>query len=221
VGRDVRLDRAYLRITAIACGIALASLVPALARADVINDCYSGEYHRQISGCTALIDDPATGAVEKSHAYSTRALAHSMRSLYGEAISDYDNALILTPNAPIALNNRAWAYFRWGKAAMGTNDIEQSIRLSPLSGASFDTRAHIRQALGNPEGAMADYDQAMRYGGQRMIKMYQCGLTQHGMYKGPQDGVPNAELRAALRTCAMSTTCDPLPADEECRNATS
>jgi tetratricopeptide (TPR) repeat protein len=199
----------------------VSAVVTHAARADVINDCYSGEYHRQISGCTALIEDPSVGAVEKSQAYSTRALAHSMRSLYGEAIKDYDAALILTPNAPIALNNRAWAYFRWGRAAMGTNDIEQSIRLSPLSGASFDTRAHIRQALGNPEGAMADYDQAMRFGGPRMIKMYQCGLTQHGMYKGPQDGVPNPELRAALRTCSMSTTCDPLPADEECRNATS
>jgi tetratricopeptide (TPR) repeat protein len=215
------MHRRFLQILVLAGVIATSWLSAPIAVADVINDCYSGEYHRQISGCTAIIEDNSVGAVEKSHAYSTRALAHSMRSLYGEAIRDYDAALILTPNAPIALNNRAWAYFRWGKAAMGTTDIEQSIRLAPLSGASFDTRAHIRQALGNPEGAIADYDQAMRYGGQRMIKMYQCGLTQHGMYKGPQDGVPNAELRAALRTCSMSTTCDPLPADEECRNATS
>jgi tetratricopeptide (TPR) repeat protein len=202
---------------AIAAGMSLT----APARADVINDCYSGEYDRQIRGCSALIQDPSIGPVERSNAYSTRALAYSIRQFYEQAVQDYDAALALTPNAPIALNNRAWAYFRWGKAAMGTTDIEQSIRLSPLSGASYDTRAHIRQALGNPEGAMADYDQAMRYGGQRMIKMYQCGLTQHGMYKGPQDGIPNQELRAALRTCAMSTTCDPLPADEECRNATS
>ena len=221
MGRNVRLYWTSVWSVFAAGVIAASCLAASVARADVMNDCYSGEYHRQITGCTAIIDDITVGAIEKSNAYSTRALAHSMRSLYGDAIKDYDNALILTPNAPIALNNRAWAYFRWGKAAMGTNDIEQSIRLSPLSGASFDTRAHIRQALGNPEGAMADYDQAMRYGGQRMIKMYQCGLTQHGLYKGPQDGVPNADLRSALRTCAMSTTCDPLPADEECRNATS
>jgi tetratricopeptide (TPR) repeat protein len=212
--RDERLKLAAL--------LAIAWLAIATsARADTVGDCYSGDYDRQVRGCSALIEDSQIGAVERSNAYSTRALAYSLRTQYEEAIQDYSHALELIPNSPIPLNNRAWAYFRWGKPALGVNDVEASIRLAPLSGASYDTRAHIRQSLGNPEGAMADYDQAMRFGGQRMIKMYQCGLTQHGLYKGPQDGVPNPELRAALRTCAMSTTCDPLPMDEECRNATS
>jgi tetratricopeptide (TPR) repeat protein len=206
----------------LSCVCTLAWLLTATPiYADAISDCYSGDFDRQISGCSALIQNESIGPVERSNAYSTRALAYSLRSQYEDAIKDYDQAIELVPTAPIPLNNRAWAYFRWGKAALGAADVEASIRLAPLSGASYDTRAHIRQALGNPEGAMADYDQAMRYGGQRMIKMYQCGLTQHGLYKGPQDGVPNPELRAALRTCTLSPTCDPLPLDEECRNATS
>jgi tetratricopeptide (TPR) repeat protein len=195
------------------------TLAPAYA--DAVGDCYSGDFDRQVRGCSALIEDSQLGAIERSNAHSTRALAYSLRTQYEEAIEDYSRALELTPNSPIPLNNRAWAYYRWGKPSRGVNDVEASIRLAPLSGASYDTRAHIRQSMGNPEGAMADYDQAMRYGGQRMIKMYQCGLTQHGLYKGPQDGVPNPELRAALRTCSFSPTCDPLPMDEECRNATS
>jgi tetratricopeptide (TPR) repeat protein len=216
-GIDVSFVRTQLlSLTAVVWFAAASPL-----HADPYADCYSGQFDRQITGCTALIQDDSLGSIERSNAHSTRALAYSLRTLYGEAVQDYDQALILTPDAPIALNNRAWAYFRWGKAAMGAGDVERSIRLSPLSGASYDTRAHIRQSLGNPEGAMSDYDQAMRYGGQRMIKMYQCGLTQHGLYKGPQDGVPNSELRAALRTCTLSPTCDPLPLDEECRNATS
>ena len=149
MGRNVRLYWASVWSACAAGVIAASCLAASVARADVMNDCYSGEYHRQISGCSAIIDDNTVGAIEKSNAYSTRALAHSMRSLYGDAIKDYDAALILTPNAPIALNNRAWAYFRWGKAAMGTNDIEQSIRLSPLSGASFDKigRASCRERV--------------------------------------------------------------------------
>lgn len=221
MGRDVVLDRPLVRTLWIAGVIAATYLAAPAARADVMNDCYSGEYHRQISGCTALIDDPSVGAIEKSHAYSTRALGHSMRSLYGDAIKDYDAALILTPNAPIALNNRAWAYFRWGKAAMGQADVERALELAADMDAAYDTRAHIRQALGDPAAAFEDYLMAMDFGGERMVLMYQCGLKDHGLYSGPRDGIQNEALKVALQLCSQDAKCDPLPADEHCRPASS
>ena len=38
-----------------------------------------------------------------------------------------------------------------------------------------------------------------------------------GLYKGPQDGKDNKELRDALAKCVLDKKCDPLPQDEQCR----
>jgi hypothetical protein len=42
-----------------------------------------------------------------------------------------------------------------------------------------------------------------------------------GLYKGKIDGLYTPTVREAMRTCVKTTACDPLPADEECRFATS
>ena len=55
----------------------------------------------------------------------------------------------MKPDFAVALNNRAWAYYRWGKAGTGLPDVEKSLELSPTSPHSLDTRAHIHQALGD------------------------------------------------------------------------
>lgn len=187
------------------------------AAAEVATDCFSEDWGRRIAGCTAIIESQTTTPAEKSQAYAMRALVLSLQARYGDAIRDYDAAIQLVPNFAVALNNRAWAYFKWGKGAQGLADVEKSLLLNPLSEHTWDTRAHIRQVLGNFSGAFADYEQAVNLGGERMIKLYQCGLAAHGLYKGRLDGNYTEEVRTALKTCAYSRTCDPLPADEECK----
>lgn len=201
---------------ALAC-LMLASPV----KAEVATDCFSEDWERRIGGCTAIIENQSAQPQDRAHAYAMRALALSLKAQYGAAIDDYDQAIRLLPDFPVALNNRAWAYFRWGRGAKGLADVEKSLRLNPMSEHTWDTRAHIRQVMGNHAGAFADYEQAANLGGERMIKLYQCGLSAQGLYKGRMDGYYSEEVRSALRTCANSRTCDPLPADEECRDPTS
>ena len=85
-----------------------------------------------------------------------RALAYSLKGHYDTAVRDYDAAIAMKPDFAVALNNRAWAYYRWGKASTGLADVEKSLQLSPTSPHALDTRAHIRQALGDPQGAFND-----------------------------------------------------------------
>ena len=54
-----------------------------------------------------------------------------------------------------------------------------------------------------------------------MIKLYQCGLTEARLYNGEIDGNLRPELTQALEQCVHDKSCDPLPADEQCRAATS
>jgi tetratricopeptide (TPR) repeat protein len=183
------------RSRAFAVTAALAILAPA-ARAELATDCFSEDNERRYAGCSAIIDNPGVSDAERAHAYSMRALSLSLKQDYGRAIQDYDAAIAINPNFAVALNNRAWAYFKWGRATDGLKDVERSLRLNPMS----------------------DYQQAMILGGSRMVKLYQCGLSATGLYRGRLDGIYNDELRDALKTCADKRDCDPLPADEECRD---
>lgn len=203
----------------VAGALAGASLV--CARAEVATDCFSEDNERRFAGCTAIIESPSSGPAEKAQAYSMRALSLSLKGQYESAIKDYDDAIRLSPNFAVALNNRAWAYYKWGRGPQGLPDVERSLRINPMSEHTWDTRAHIRQTLGDHAGAFADYEQAVVLGGTRMIKLYQCGLSATGRYRGRIDGIYNDELRDALKTCADSRTCDPLPADEECKDPVS
>ena len=109
--------------------------------------------------------------------------------IFDKALSDYDAALKIKPDFPLALNNRAWAYYKLGRPSDGVADVERALELSPGSPYALDTRAHIRQAQGDAKAALADYDLAMRVGGERIVRMYQCGLRSQGLYFGALDGV--------------------------------
>jgi Tfp pilus assembly protein PilF len=184
-------------------------------------DCFGKDNDRRIEGCTALIEGGGMTQAQLASIYAMRALAYSLKGEYATAIRDYDIAIQMQPNFAVALNNRAWAYFRWGKADTALPDVEESLRLDPTAAYSLDTRAHIRQVKGDPKGALQDYTKAMYFGGLEMTRLYQCGLTEAGLYEGRIDGVWRRELQEAMEKCVLSTTCDPLPADEHCRPATS
>lgn len=206
---------------ALLVSLVLVGVSSGAGRAEVATDCFSEDNERRLAGCTAIIESPSAGPSEKAQAYSMRALALSLKRQYAEAIRDYDEAIAINPNFAVALNNRAWAYYKWGRGAEGLADVERSLQLNPGSEHTWDTRAHIRQVMGRHEEAFSDYEQAIVLGGTRMIRLYQCGLSENGLYRGRLDGIYSDELRDALKTCANSRTCDPLPADEECRDPVS
>jgi tetratricopeptide (TPR) repeat protein len=209
----------HIRTVLAAAALSAAANAPVLA--DITTDCFGEDVERRISGCTALIERSGRNSPDLSFAYAMRALAYSMKREYSRAIADYDVAIKINPNYAVALNNRAWAYFRWGRAQQGLPDVERSLKLNPTSPHALDTRAHIRQALGQTQAALADYDGAIWFGGSQFVRLYQCGLTEQGLYKGEIDGVWRPELREALESCVGDKACDPLPSDEQCRAATS
>jgi tetratricopeptide (TPR) repeat protein len=217
---DQRIDM-MKRSAGLIAGLTVAASIAAASSADDTLDCFSADNDRRIIGCTALIERRDTSMAELSAIHAMRALAYSLKGQYGTAIKDYDVAIEMQPNFAVALNNRAWAYFRWGKAETGLPDVEKSLKLAPTAAHSLDTRAHIKQVMGEPKAALRDYTQAMYFGGAEMIKLYQCGLTEAGLYQGDIDGIWRRELQNALEQCVPNKSCDPLPSDEQCRAATS
>lgn len=209
------------RLAAALFGLAVLVGMQPAARADITVGCYADNYDLRIRGCTELIERGGLSRYDLGMAYASRALGYSMLRRYEAAIEDYGRSLALIPDSAMALNNRAWAYFRMGRPADGESDVERSLRIDPTSAPAYDTRAHIHQALGRSAPALRDYKDAIAWGGSEFVTMYQCGLTAQGLYRGPVDGVDNPELGAALAVCVESADCDPLPADKDCKGATS
>ena len=201
--------------TALACALAFP------VAANPAGDCFSDDFGRRVEACSALIGSPGLSEADLALAYSARALAYSVQGQYDRAIPDYDASLKLDPNSAIALNNRAWAYFKSGQPERGATDVEKALALLPDSPHTLDTRAHILQSRGDSSKAMRDYESAMRFGGEHIVKLYQCGLQAHSLFDGEIDGLYTSTMRRALETCVATTGCDPLPADEECRKVTS
>ncbi|MDX2290032.1 MAG: tetratricopeptide repeat protein [Hyphomicrobiaceae bacterium] len=221
--RDTLQGRTAMAVAAMAVGALLGSAMELRSdtlRGDLSQDCFGEDNARRIPACTELLDTPLTPG-ERSFAYAMRALAYSLLGDYERAIPDYDAALAISPDFAVALNNRAWAYYKAGRPSEGWPDITRALELNPASPHALDTRAHIRQAEGDVDGALADYDMAMRLGGTRIVRLYQCGLQANGLFDGFLDGIMSEKLRGAFETCVRQTTCDPLPADEECRKLTS
>jgi tetratricopeptide (TPR) repeat protein len=213
-----------IRLTTAALVLAVAVTAGFGARgaaSNPISECFSENTERRIAGCSDLIDNPHLDAGTKSLAYAMRALALSLNGALHEALPDYDMAIKLDPASAMALNNRAWVFYKLDRLTEAMTDVDRSLILAPASAHAHDTRAHIRQAMGEPAEALRDYERAVRFGGEHLVKLYQCGLEAQGIYKGPVDGLYTRDVRRALEVCVQSKTCDPLPADEECRAATS
>jgi tetratricopeptide (TPR) repeat protein len=208
-------------IAAIVVLLALCGAGGVALAGDPLVECLSDDNGRRIEGCSALIDDPQIAPGQRSFAYGMRGLAYSLRGVFDKALTDYDQAIDLNPDYAVALNNRAWVYFKLGRASEGERDVERALQLSPGSPFALDTRAHIRQADGDADAALADYEGAMRNGGEGMVKLYQCGLRAQGLYFGMLDGVRSPAVTRALRTCVGNSACDPLPEDEECKPSVS
>jgi tetratricopeptide (TPR) repeat protein len=207
----------YARFLAALTAVLVGGAAALATASDPMLDCLSEDNERRISGCSALIENPGVPDEQRSFAYGMRALAYSLLGMFDKAIADYDVALKIRPDFPLALNNRAWAYYKLGRPGDGMADVESALALSPGSPYALDTRAHIHQAMGNGEAALHDYDLAMRTGGERIVKMYQCGLRSQGLYFGALDGDYSPGVKRALQACVGNKHCDPLPADSDCR----
>jgi tetratricopeptide (TPR) repeat protein len=194
------------------------------ARADRLSNCLEAKTGQRIASCSPIIDDPAATAYELELALEHRSIDLLIAKKFAEAVQDLDRALQINPQSARSLNGRAWTLYRWKRTAEGMNDVNASLRIDGAYASAWDTRAHLYQLLGEYDKAFNEYESAIGFGGQGFIRMYQCGLKERGLYKGPADGIYTAAVRAALRTCAFSATCDPLPENEfvqECEDVSS
>ena len=150
-----------------------------------------------------------------------RALGYSLKGLFDKAVADYDKAIGSTPISPPRSTTARGPTSSSAARSRAPATSSARCELAPGNPYALDTRAHIHQSTATRQRALADYELAMRYGGETIVKLYQCGLRSQSLYFGALDGVYSSDVKRALHVCINRKGCDPLPGDEDCRPSVS
>lgn len=131
---------------------------------------------------------------------SERAAMLLHRGDYAGAVADYARLIQLQPGVANWRNQRAWSYFKNKEAAKGLPDAEMAVRMDARNADYIDTRAHIHEAMGARDKALADFRAALKLN--PGLRDSQAGLRRLEMSNaGPSAGRgitrPGASSRAA------------------------
>ena len=115
-----------------------------------------GDFDRALASMTAALSIAPTPA-----AYALRGTVQYKKQNWDAAIADYSEAIRRDARNGEALNNRAWTYYRMGRASEALPDADAAVRLLARQAYAWDTRAHIHAALGNRDAAIRDFRAAL------------------------------------------------------------
>ncbi|NOT49516.1 MAG: TonB family protein, partial [Acidobacteria bacterium] len=92
--------------------------------------------------------------------YQTRADANFGKGEFTLALADYDKAVSLKSDSPIAFLNRGRTHFSLKDFGKATADFDKSIELDPKDAKAYFNRGVLNESLGYLEKAFADYSKA-------------------------------------------------------------
>ena len=130
-----------------------------------------------IEGCTAVIKTGREVLRRLASAYNNRGVAYRVKSNYGAALDDFNEALRLVPDFANAFNNRGVAYRNMGDLERAVADYDQAIRIKPDYVAAFYNRGLALADLGQYEKAISDFTAVLRVDPKNPTVLYRRGTT--------------------------------------------
>lgn len=115
-----------------------------------------GRLDEAISTYSSAIDRKAT-----AEAYNHRGAVYYDKRQWDRAVSDFGSAIGLDAHNGEYRNNRAWTLYKSGRLAEALNDANAAVAALQGVAYSWDTRAHIHEALGRKAAAVDDYRKAI------------------------------------------------------------
>jgi lipoprotein NlpI len=117
-----------------------------------------------------LNDDRAT-------AYFDRGLAWANTGQYGQAITDYTDAIRFNPHLIDAFHSRGVAWVKQGEYDKAIGDFNTAIRFNPQNADTFDGRGVAWISKGENDKAIADFDDAIRLNPEDGIAFHYRGVA--------------------------------------------
>lgn len=113
-----------------------------------------------------------------SETLHNKGLALAKEGKYAEAINLYNQALESGYKTPDLLNDRAIAYFHTGDKLSAFNDFTESKNLQPDYSYRYACLAFIKEAMGDTDGAIEDYEHAIKLDPSDAVSHNNLGLLQ-------------------------------------------
>ncbi len=129
----------YRLLALLALGLSCWTPSPALA--GDLEDCNGPVIEKIEPACTAVINDSARSADERSKAYVTRSRLLAGRAKFDAAAADAEAALQLNPQSVPALLARGYARQRTGNFDAGLADLNRALEREPKNPFVFAARA--------------------------------------------------------------------------------
>lgn len=107
------------------------------------------QFAESIAGCTALLQSGRLDSQGLSIAYSNRGVAFANQGDIDRAISDFNEAIRLSPQDAVSYYNRGNAYRDQDDPARAIADYSEAIRLNPQYANAYYNRGLAHERLGD------------------------------------------------------------------------
>jgi tetratricopeptide (TPR) repeat protein len=142
-------------------------LVEAAAAADILaekKDCINDKASPElrINVCTSLIQSGNLPKKKLSIAFMSRGNAYYLTGQFNRAIKNYDQAIKVYPDLPLAHRNRGLSYAKLGEYNRAIRDLDKAISLAPNDAGAYDNRGYTYTKMGQHTQAIEDYFRAIK-----------------------------------------------------------
>ena len=114
-----------------------------------------------VTACTKAIESGNWQPTDLAWAFNNRGLAYATQGRMLKALSDYSQAIALSPLDAAAWSNRGNAYAFLGDLLKAFRDHEQALELAPDRATSWHNRGVDFEEMGQYERALSDYRSAL------------------------------------------------------------
>lgn len=137
---------------------------PAEQQADVLaSSCASGaDFNRRVTACSSRIESGKLKGDDLADAYYRRGTAYYYLKQLQSAVSDYNQAIAMTPSDPVYFNDRGIVFRDLGDNDSAMRDFDKAIAIRPGYALAYANRAYIHRSRQKFDEAIADASTAIK-----------------------------------------------------------
>jgi tetratricopeptide (TPR) repeat protein len=146
-------------------------------------------FHEAQQGALAVALESYTRAIESgellgaslAYVYRIRGDLFYRTGSYDSAIKDFDNALKISPNDEVALNNRGSTWFAKREYERAIEDYSDSLKINPENGQIYHNRSLILLEQGKYDLSIKDSSEAIRINPENYYAYINRGSAHFGL----------------------------------------
>ncbi|HEY8127286.1 MAG TPA: tetratricopeptide repeat protein [Hyphomicrobium sp.] len=120
-----------------------------------------GDVAKAVATYTEALKDTGLANDRRATILNDRGVANVRLGETKLALEDYNRAVELFPEYPVAYNNRGNLLLALGQYGEATKDFDRALVLAPGYAAAYSNRANAKMKLGRPDDAIVDFTKAI------------------------------------------------------------